>query len=316
MLSHVGYAPFIPDELKSRPFTIGDARRLGVSSTALRGKPWKRIGRELYCWVAWEIDPWKVFEAWANLLPRTAVFAGDSAAWMHGLDSAPLDPVEVVVPPDCGVRSRLGLAVRTRALELSDVVPIRSLRATSLHRTPLDACSHKEDGEALVTLDMAVRTGRTDAVAMSRYARCTNAAGANRMRRLSGFVEPAESPMETRLRWLYITHRLPRPQVQVELRNQRGLLIARADLYYPSHRLVIEFDGGYHKERLVEDNRRQNLLIDAGYKVLRFTTSDLRDRPDVVVALTRAALAEDETHFSRQNGVKNAAKQPFVEKVV
>jgi very-short-patch-repair endonuclease len=97
--------------------------------------------------------------------------------------------------------------------------------------------------------------------------------------------------METRLRWLFVTAGLPRPQVQVDLHDYAHVLIGRADLFYPEARLVIEFDGVNHKERLVADNRRQNLIVNAGYQLLRFTTADLKDRPNVIVAQVRAALS-------------------------
>jgi very-short-patch-repair endonuclease len=68
-------------------------------------------------------------------------------------------------------------------------------------------------------------------------------------------------------------------------------LRVRADLLYADCLLVIEFDGGNHRERLVDDNRRQNLLISAGYTVLRFTASDLYNRPETIVAQVSGAVA-------------------------
>jgi very-short-patch-repair endonuclease len=53
----------------------------------------------------------------------------------------------------------------------------------------------------------------------------------------------------------------------------------------------VEFDGGNHRDRLVEDNRRQNKLMNGGYTVLRFTASDVFNRPDAVVAQVSAAAA-------------------------
>jgi len=102
-----------------------------------------------------------------------------------------------------------------------------------------------------------------------------------RLGRFDELAEPAESPMETRLRWLLIEAGLPRPEVQAKLS------FGRADLYYPAARLVIEYDGVNHRDRLVEDNRRQNLLINAGYRVLRFTAAD---RPQAITAQVRQAL--------------------------
>ncbi len=97
--------------------------------------------------------------------------------------------------------------------------------------------------------------------------------------------------METRLRWLLMEAGLPRPEVQTDLRDGAARFVGRADLYYPEARLVLEYDGGNHRERLVEDDRRQNVMVNAGYRLLRFTAADIYNRADVVVAQVRAALA-------------------------
>jgi hypothetical protein len=97
--------------------------------------------------------------------------------------------------------------------------------------------------------------------------------------------------METRLRWLLLEARLPRPEVQADLHDRDSRFVGRADLYYPSARLVLEYDGGNHRDRLVTDDRRQNLLINAGFRVLRFTASDVHQHPNLVVAQVRESLA-------------------------
>jgi very-short-patch-repair endonuclease len=116
-----------------------------------------------------------------------------------------------------------------------------------------------------------------------------------RLRPLAELVAHAESPMETRLRWLLIQAGLPHPEVQTDLRDSDGRFVGRADLYYHSARLVIEYDGANHRDRLVEDNRRQNALINAGFQVLRFTAADVHQRPDVVTASIRRALSRSLT---------------------
>lgn len=127
------------------------------------------------------------------------------------------------------------------------------------------------------------------------------------MRNLARFAEPAESPMETRLRWLLLEAGLPRPEVQHDLRDDEGQFIGRADLYYPAAGLVIEFDGGNHRERLITDDRRQNLLINAGFKVLRFTTPDLVARPATVIAQVRDAIAFRPNSARKAQSVPNTA---------
>jgi len=96
--------------------------------------------------------------------------------------------------------------------------------------------------------------------------------------------------METRLRLVLVQAGLPRPLVQVSLRNRDGLFVGRPDLYYPPQRLAIEYDGATHRESLAADNRRQNRLIEAGYRILRFTANDVLNSPDSVVALVRRSV--------------------------
>lgn len=96
--------------------------------------------------------------------------------------------------------------------------------------------------------------------------------------------------METRLRIALVTGRLPSPLVQVELHDSSGRFLGRADLYYPDRRLLIEYDGENHRDRLVSDMRRQNALVNAGYQLLRFTASDLAV-PGSVAAQVREARA-------------------------
>lgn len=96
--------------------------------------------------------------------------------------------------------------------------------------------------------------------------------------------------METRLRVLLVLAGLPKPQCQVTLHDDRGHSIGRADLYYQEARLVIEFDGAVHRTSLVADSRRQNEILAAGYRLLRFTGADVLGKPDLVIAHVRAAL--------------------------
>ncbi|TMC39968.1 MAG: DUF559 domain-containing protein [Chloroflexi bacterium] len=109
-----------------------------------------------------------------------------------------------------------------------------------------------------------------------------------RLRRAVELAEPAtESPMETRLRMRLVLAGLPRPQVQASLGEP---FPARVDLYDPEHRLAIEYDGATHRDSLASDNRRQNRLLDAGYRVLRFTASDVLGSPASVIGLVGRAL--------------------------
>jgi len=288
---------------------LTDARRAGLTKSSLRGKSWRHLGAELYCWSGLAPDPWMVLSAWQRQLPADAVFAGKTAAWLFGLDFDPLNPIELVVPPTSGVRSRSGLEVRRCHLPPDDVVKVRDLATITLERLLFDSCLLLAPVEALVAMDAAVHAQLTDKESLARYAsHADGRAGARRLRSLAALAEPAESPMETRLRWLLLRAGLPKPEVQTELRNAEGRFVGRADLYYAASRLVIEFDGGNHRDRLVEDNRRQNLLITAGFRMLRFTYADL-NQPEVVAARVRSALGHSASlePTVRKNRVRKAS---------
>jgi len=140
---------------------------------------------------------------------------------------------------------------------------VRRLPATTIARTLLDLRGRLSPVEHLVLADEVLRLG---------------------LGRHHELAEPAESPMETRLRWLLLEAGLPRPQVQIDLCDAKNRFLGRADLYYPEARLVIEYDGANHRDRMTEDLRRQNAILSAGYKLLRFSAADLNQRPDAIVA--------------------------------
>lgn len=290
ILPGVGRRPRIPPELKCRPFTLNEARQAGLSVRSLSGRSWRRIGAGLYQWAGLEADPWATLAAWSRALPADVVFCGATAAWLHGLDLVPTDPVEVVVPGSSGPRTRPGLLVHHGDVPRPDVVSMRGLRAEAMHLALARLCLRGPAVDALVAIDMAVRMGGADQAALIQLAEAAlGKPGMARLAELAKLAAPAESPMETRLRWLLIQAGLPRPEVQTNLGDHESRFLARADLYYPQARLILEYDGGNHRDRLIEDNRRQNLLINAGYNMLRFTAADLQN-PNVVIAQVRAAL--------------------------
>ncbi|HEY9294700.1 MAG TPA: DUF559 domain-containing protein [Microlunatus sp.] len=66
------------------------------------------------------------------------------------------------------------------------------------------------------------------------------------------------------------------------------------DIAFPGVKLVIEIDGRLHEDdpdQFQSDRERQNAVQLAGWFVLRFTWHDLVERPTVVIAQVRAALA-------------------------
>jgi len=68
--------------------------------------------------------------------------------------------------------------------------------------------------------------------------------------------------------------------------------VARLDHAFERWKVGPEYDGGVHRDSLADDNRRQNRLINSGYRLLRFTAGDIYQTPDSVVDQVRWALGE------------------------
>jgi len=292
MVSLMSKHPVIPPELKNGPFTVAQALQTGLTRRQLRGRSFRRIFPGFYTWAGIPEVPAVVLAAVGRRLPPGAAFSDRTAAWLHGLDVPPCDPVEVTVPHACRVSGRAGVRIRRCNLSEVEVVVHKGLPVTSSLRTVFDLSRRLPLVEAVVAVDMALHQGLVDLVKLRGYvAAQTPCRGIAQARRATELAESgAESPMESRLRMLLILAGLPRPEVQVPLHDERGRFVGRPDLYYRAHRIGVEFDGGTHRESLVEDNRRQNRLLNAGCSLLRFTAADVYSHPDEIIAEVRAAL--------------------------
>ncbi len=289
----VSRAPQIPDALTTRPFNLEEARRHGLTKDHLLGASWRRLGGGYYAFHAVANDPNVVLAAAIRRLPRNAVFSGRTAGWLHGLDLPPCEPIEVTLPLGCSTSRLVGVAVRRSAVDTGETVMRRGQPATSTVRTIADLGRRLPLFEAVAALDMALHRGLLELVDLRSWAGAhPRYRGVARLRRAIELAEPAtESVMETRLRLVLVLACLPTPLAQISLYDEDGHFVGRPDFYYPRHRLALEYDGSGHRENLTGDNQRQNRIVDAGYRLLRFTASDVLSAPDSVVALVRRALS-------------------------
>lgn len=108
-----------------------------------------------------------------------------------------------------------------------------------------------------------------------------------------------ESVGEVRSAYLFWTSGIPCPVPQHEVHDEHGRLIGRVDFAWPSHRLVVEFDGAEKYQRYLRpgespgdavfrEKRREDALRAAGWTVVRLTWSDLERPRDVVERIRRA----------------------------
>jgi len=287
----VSCKPLTPDALGGGPFTLRDARKLGLDYWHLRSGSWPRLGPSTYALSRRSDGPMLKLQAAGCRLPPAGAFSGLAAAWLHGLDVEPCNPIDVTVPKGEGVSGRSGMRVSRSRLGADDVVCVQGIRTTSILRTLEDIGRRMSLVEATVVADMALHSGIVELPTFKSWVSTRRGGrGLVNLRLVADHAEPkSESPMETRLRMLLVLAGLPRPEAQVSIHDRKGRFLGRPDLYYAERRLGLEYDGGVHRDSLAEDNRRQNRLLEEGVRLLRFTAGDLL-HPTVVVAQVRAVL--------------------------
>ena len=292
MLFDVTRAARVPMELTGGAFTLAEARDAGIDLWHLRRQTWQRIGPAVYALGSRADDPMVKLRAAAVRVPG-GVFSGSTAVWLHGVAVAPYEPIELTLPPGAPIAGRAALRIRRAQLPEADVTSAKGFAVTVIERALADVSARQAVPQAVVIAD-AVAHARltTKARLAARAVASAGRPGIRRFRRVLDLLEPAtESPMETRLRMLLVLAGLERPAVQHRIYDEGGNFVARVDLYYPGARLAIEYDGATHKTSIVEDNRRQNRLAQVGIRLLRFTASDVYDRPQAVIAEVRGMLA-------------------------
>jgi very-short-patch-repair endonuclease len=85
----------------------------------------------------------------------------------------------------------------------------------------------------------------------------------------------------------------------VSFRKQHPIGPYRADFYCASARLVVEIDGIAHDmgDRPARDERREQVLMERGYRLLRIPATDVLRDPDAIAAAI-VALASSPLHHS------------------
>ena len=95
---------------------------------------------------------------------------------------------------------------------------------------------------------------------------------------LSVPVDPgAESPQETWLRLLVIRNGFPRPQTQIPVYDEFGVLVAVLDLGWEDMKIAMDYEGEHHRidrRRFNHDIRKAEAVAELGWVDIRVTAED------------------------------------------
>lgn len=256
-----------------------------------------RSSRDTYLPATMAGDPHARVAAVLLGAPGSAVVSHLTAAALWGLD-VPLvrddGRVHLTVPPATRIRSRADRQVHCAAVPEWQVARRGGVPLTSPGRTWRDLAARLPAAALLAVTDQILGRRYPPEAFQRVLDDARGLRGVRTAREVLALADPlAGSPMESVLRWLVHEAGLTAPVLQYVVRGARGEFLGRVDLAWPERRVLIEFDGDVHRERrvFVDDLRRQNGLVLAGWVVLRFGSADVLGRPAWVVATIQRALA-------------------------
>jgi very-short-patch-repair endonuclease len=217
-----------------------------------------------------------------------AVVTGRAAARLTFWPRLRVTDVEVVRrghPP----RSR-GYRFHERTVDPAHILELPSLRLTTPALTAVDLVDEL-GGDGIDTC-LRARAARLEDL-WTAFAAHPSRPGNNARRRM--LLDSRDEPWSAAER---LAHRLLRAAgIRGWKANYRVVVCGGRyfiDIAFPGIRLAVEIDGRLHEDdpSVFENDRyRQNQLVGAGWRVLRFTYPMLVSRPDYVVATIRAEIA-------------------------
>lgn len=226
-----------------------------------------------------------------------------SAACLHGIDQlrVPGDVVHVTNPATHSGHRRRTLRTFCAALDPDEITTVHGCPVTTVVRTIVDVARIFGFDAGVIATDHALRRGLVEADELrAAVARATRRQGVRTAHQVLAFADPgAESVGESRSRIMIDRAGLPRPQLQFQVRDGYGTVIARTDFGWPEFGTVGEFDGrakysrglrpgwtpgdAVHAEKVREDRIR-----DLGLHVVRWTWAELDDSAALADKISRA----------------------------
>ncbi|TXL57262.1 PDDEXK family nuclease [Aeromicrobium terrae] len=281
--------PFIPQELRGRPFTTAEADAAGLTASMRRGRHVEQVHRGV-----WSLaDTPRTFEfqvhAARMALARDAVLSHVSALRWLGVEVGRETPIHFSTNRPRQTREDIVLHRR-----IGTISPrlIRGIDTLGPDRSFVDSATILGIRQLVRAGDALVRAGLTTVDDLVHYVTRSHLDGVVRARQAAALVRArVDSLRETDLRLLIVLAGLPEPEVNVDVHADDGTWLARGDLVLPELRVVIEHDGWVHErdaEQRQKDHFRRERIEAAGWTLIVVTVADFQHPISVVTRIFEA----------------------------
>ena len=295
----------LPDDLADRPFSVAEARSVGVSPKRLRSSDLSTPFWGVRESAAREQNLVSLVAARATRIPDRAFYSHQTAAQLWGIPLPPrLDavlPLHISSDADHRGPSGRGTVGHHVHIAARDIKSHHGVRLTSMERTVLDLASALCDEDLLSALDNILWRRRppgeraTPTSIADAFTRFRGRRGRGRLLELIPFAtNRSDSSPETAFRWRFHQAGFPPALPNLPVLDSRGQFVALPDLQFEGFRMCFDYEGDHHRTDRVQwqkDIARVPRLQDIGWHHTRLSAADLA-HPDESLARTRRLLIE------------------------
>lgn len=246
-----------------------------------------RIRRGVYCRtesLGPEAEHLRLIRATLPDVHPDNVISHVSAALLHGLPvpRTQLGRVTMTRRTSGHTDASPALLVRNTRLTNDEVTTIDGMLVTTLERTVSDVARISDYPWSVATCDAALALGLDRATLQAAVARHPRLHGLSRARHAVEFADRrSESPAESISRVQFARHGIPPPELQFEVIDDAGVVVATSDFAWPEWGLVGEVDGKWKygqllkpgrssEDAIMQEKRREEEIRLAGYWIVRW----------------------------------------------
>lgn len=237
----------------------------------LRAGIWRRVRHGCYCFA----DVWSTLSPEARHLvlaravvrttPGPVALSHVTALLAHGIAvwGTDLSVVHVTRLDKGAARREMDVVHHVGACSDADVVHIDGMAVVSAPRAVVEAATVQTLEEALVSADSALHRRRTDVAALhAMFGSMMHWPGSQKIHVVLHHMDGrAESPGETRCRFMFWRQGLPRPDLQFEVYDEAGKLVAITDFVWHEFKVFGEFDGMVKYGRLLRKGQQPGDVV-------------------------------------------------------
>jgi len=271
------------------PFTRAAAVRAGLRRQ-LRTGAYRQVLHGIYLAADVEMTP--------LVLARAALLPFGELAWASHVSAARVLGVPIPTLPG----EHVTVVVRKERRHRADVTCHSALRGWVVTREGVRVSAPQQLFVELATMlslidlvvagDHMVAKGLISLADLRAHCASVRGPGAAQARAAVAFVrERVDSPMESRLRMLVVLAGLPEPEVNPVM-DVVGR-VRRYDLVWRAARLIVEYDGRHHVERVEQwesDLDRREEVDENGWRIVVVTAKGIYRRPDITLAKIQRLL--------------------------